>query len=274
MSKTIFITGATKGFGRLWAESFLKRGDNVIASSRDVAGLQDLTGAYKENFLAVKLDITNRAEAIEVIQKADGHFAGGIDVLINNAGYGIIGAVEEYSEEEARAQFDANFFGTLWTTQAVIPLFRAKGKGHILQLSSSLGLNTIPIYGLYSATKFAVEAISESLQQEVKGFGINVTIVEPGPYSTEFASSIIQTKSNVVYDGIKTAVANNPGLSEEAHGVPDATVEAIFTLVDSENPPLHFFLGSGGLGWTKHNFSNKVAEWEEWEEISSKAQGK
>lgn len=274
MSKTIFITGASKGFGRLWAEAFLKRGDKVIATSRNADSLKKLSEMYGDRFLAFELEITNRSEVFKVMEMANDHFPGGIDVLINNAGFGVIGTVEEYSEKEARDQFDVNFFGTLWTTQAILPIFREKGKGHIVQMSSVLGINTVPTCGIYSASKYAVEGLSEALQQEVKDFGIHVTLIEPTTYSTEFGSSAQYSVSNPAYDQVKAALAANPAFSEAASGIPTATIEALFAVVDSSHPPLHFFLGNAALGWTQYNYSAKLAEWEEWKDISAKAQGK
>ena len=166
MSKTIIITGASRGFGRIWAEAFLNRGDNVVATSRKAANLGPLADRYSKQFLGLELDVTDKAAAFDAVAKARARF-GTIDVLINNAGYSVFGAIEENSEQEARDQFEVNVFGTLWMTQAVLPGFRAQGHGHIVQLSSVLGINSLPTMGLYSATKFAVEGFSEALQAQL-----------------------------------------------------------------------------------------------------------
>lgn len=274
MSKTIFITGASTGFGKLWAEAFLKRGDNVAATSRNLDGIKHLSDKYGKAFLPIQLDITNRAKSFEAVNKAKAHF-GTLDVVINNAGYGVFGAIEENSEEEARAVVEANLFGTLWITQAALPIFREQGKGHIIQLSSVLGLNSLPTLGIYGATKFAVEGFSESLQAEVKEFGINVTLVEPNGYKTEFGGiSAVQSKAIAAYDKVKTEFRESAGMSEDATGNPEATVDAILQLVDSKNPPLRFLLGKLGHGWTKQNYASKFKEWEEWNDVAVKAHGK
>src|ERR1700744_4258130 len=174
MSKIIFITGASRGFGKIWADAFLKRGDKVVAAVRDTNDVQDLVAMYGQNVLAVKLDVTNRSAAFEAVAQAKAKF-GRIDVVINNAGYGQIGAAEEVSEQQAREQFDTNVFGTLWVTQAVLPVLRQQGSGHIINLSSILGLVGLPIFTWYNASKFAIEGFSESLAGEVAGFGIKVT---------------------------------------------------------------------------------------------------
>src|SRR6201996_6674048 len=181
MSKTIFITGASRGFGKIWAEAFLKRGDKVVATARDLSSLDDLVGKYGSNILPIKLDVNDRAADFAAIKQAKDHF-GSIDVLINNAGYGLFGSIEETTEKEAREQIETNFFGLLWATQAVLPIMREQKSGHIIQVSSVLGLVTLPVLGLYNASKFAVEGLSETLATEVAGFGIKVSLIEPNGY--------------------------------------------------------------------------------------------
>src|ERR1700748_1310202 len=188
MAKTIFITGASRGFGKLWAEALLQRGDKVIATARDLNILDELVAKYGDNVLPLQLDVNDRAAGFAAIAKAKEHF-GSIDVLINNAGYGLFGAIEETTEKEAREQMETNFFGLLWLSQAVLPVMRKQGHGHIIQLSSVLGLIAVPVLGLYNASKFAVEGLSETLAAEVKGFGINVTLIEPGGFATDWGSS-------------------------------------------------------------------------------------
>src|ERR1700761_2426436 len=205
MAKTIFITGASRGFGKLWAEALLQRGDKVIATARDPRTLDDLVGKYGDNILPLQLDVNDREADIAAIAKAKAHF-GSIDVLINNAGYGLFGTIEETSEKEAREQMETNFFGLLWLTQAVIPVMREQGHGHIIQLSSILGLVAVPVLGLYNASKFAVEGLGATLAAEVKGFGINVTLIEPNGFATDWASvSSAHTNAMAEYDAMKTA---------------------------------------------------------------------
>src|SRR5438067_10419301 len=150
MAKTIFITGASRGFGKIWAEAFLKRGDKVAATARDLSTLDELVKTYGEAVLPLKLDVTNRAACFAAISKAKDIF-GNIDVVINNAGYGLFGAIEEATEQEARDQIETNVFGLLWITQAALPVFREQGKGHLIQLSSVLGIAALPVLGIYNA---------------------------------------------------------------------------------------------------------------------------
>jgi len=273
MSKTIFITGASRGFGKIWAEAFLKRGDQVAGTSRNIESLAALKDKYGDSFLPLALDVNSRAQSFEAVQKAIDYF-GTLDVVINNAGYGVMGAVEEISEEDARALIDTNVLGTLWVTQAVLPLFRQNKKGHVIQLSSALGVNTLPTIGLYSATKYAVEALGEALQLEVKEFGIHVTLLEPNGFTTDFNSSTVQSKAIAAYDNMKAEFYASPGVSGDVYGDPNATVEAVFQVVDSDNPPHHFFLGNQAYPWTQQNYVEKLATWEAWKEVSAKAQGK
>lgn len=272
MSKVILITGATRGFGKIWAEAFLKRGDKVIATGRNLELLEDLSLKYGDQVHIVKLDVNDRLASFEVVRQAKENF-GRIDVLINNAGYGLFGAIEETSEEEARSQMETNFFGLLWLTQAVLPIMREQKSGHIIQISSFLGLVAIPVLGLYNASKFAVEGLSETLAAEVKDFGIHVSLVEPNGYTTDWAGqSAIQTNSMAEYEPVKEAfykAVSTPGIT----GNPEATTEAIFQLVDSANPPLRLLLGSFGYTMVKKVYEERLESFAQWKEVSDKAQG-
>lgn len=272
MAKTIFITGASRGFGKLWAEALLQRGDKVIATARDISTLDDLVHKYGDNILPLQLDVNDRAADIAAINKAKDHF-GSIDVLINNAGYGLFGSIEETSEQEAREQMETNFFGLLWLTQAVLPIMRAQKQGHIIQVSSVVGLITFPVLGLYNASKFAVEGLSETLTTEVKGFGINVTLVEPNSFATNWAgASAVHTTAMPEYDALKAAF--QAGFTDDMWGIPEATTDAVLKLIDSENPPLRLFLGKHAYPWVKQVYENRHAEWNSWNEISAAAHGK
>ena len=273
MSKTIFITGASRGFGKLWAEAFLDRGDNVVVTSRNMSSLKELADKYGSAVLPLELDITNRAACFDAVSKAKAHF-GSIDVVINNAGTGVFGAVEELAEQDARDIIDANLFGTLWITQAVLPILRAQGSGHILQLSSALGIYTFATLGIYSASKSAVEGLSEALSLEVKGLGINVTIVEPNGFATDFGASATQSTPIAAYDHMKAELYADPNMTAgDAYGDPKATAEAILKLVDSPNPPLRLFLGKKALPLAQQVYAERLAGWEEWKEVSAKAHG-
>jgi NAD(P)-dependent dehydrogenase (short-subunit alcohol dehydrogenase family) len=241
VAKTWFITGASKGFGREWAESALERGDRVAATARDLATLQPLIDAYGDAFLPLQLDVTDRARDFEAVQKAS-EFLGTLDVVVNNAGYGHFGMVEELSEEDVRSQLETNFFGALWITQAALPIMRAQGSGHIIQVSSIGGITAFPTVGAYHASKWALEAFSQSLSQEVADFGVKVTLIEPGGFSTDWAgpsakhSDEIEAYS-VVREARKRARASTPA------GDPKATRSAIMKVVDAEDPPLRIFFG-------------------------------
>lgn len=272
MAKTIFITGASRGFGKLWAEALLQRGDKVVATARDLSTLNDLVSKYGDNILPLQLDVNDRAADFAAIKKAKEHF-GSIDVLINNAGYGLFGAVEETTEQEAREQMETNFFGLLWLTQAVLPVMRQQGHGHIIQLSSILGLVTLPVLGLYNASKFAVEGLSQTLATEVKGFGINVTLVEPNGFATDWAgASSAHTVEIPEYDGVRAAF--RAGLTDDAFGDPEATTGAVLKLINSKNPPLHFFLGKHAYPFIKQVYESRYADWDNWAEVSATAHGK
>jgi len=271
MSKTIFITGASRGFGKFWTEAFLKRGDNVVATARDIRSLDDFTNRYENKFHPIQLDVNNRQSDFEAVQQAVNKF-GRIDVLINNAGYGLFGTIEETSEKEARDQMETNFFGLLWLTQAVLPFMRQQGHGHIIQVSSVLGLVTLPVMGVYNASKFAVEGLSETLATEVKNFGINVTLVEPNGFNTEWAgSSAISTQPLPLYDHSRKEL--DMLLSERPFGDPAATTNAILKLVDSQNPPLRLILGKVAYPWIKNIYKERYATWDAWSEVSIEAQG-
>ena len=273
MSKTIFITGASRGFGRLWAEAFLKRGDKVAATARNIETLKSLQQEYGDAILPLQLDVNSRQQSFDAMAKAKAHF-GTIDVVINNAGYGLFGTIEETSEQEARDQIETNVFGLLWVTQAALPIMREQGHGHIIQVSSVLGIATLPVLGIYNASKFAVEGLTETLASEVKGFGIKVTLVEPNGFATEWAgASAIQSQPIAAYDGVKQAFSE--GMSDlDSFGVPEATPQAILKLVDAENPPLRLFLGKVALPWTKQVYAERLATWDEWNEVSVAAHGK
>jgi NAD(P)-dependent dehydrogenase (short-subunit alcohol dehydrogenase family) len=270
-SKVWFITGTSKGFGRVWAEAALARGDRVAASARDVKTLAPLVKRYGDHVAAITLDVTDKTAVNAAIIEAHARF-GRLDVVINNAGYGLFGAIEEISEAEARAQLETNLFGALWVTQAVLPIMRAQGSGHIIQVSSIGGVNAFPTIGLYHASKWGLEAFSQSLAAEVAAFGIKVTIVEPGGYATDWGGpSAKRAKQMPAYDGARAAIAGFR--SSNVPGDPDATGLAMLKVVDTEDPPLRIFFGSGGLPMTRAEYARRIATWEKWNDISLEAQG-
>lgn len=269
--KVWFITGVSRGFGKVWAEAALQRGDKVVATARKKDALQDLIDTYKDSVLALELDVTNRKECFDVLKQAKDHF-GSLDVVINNAGYGQFGAIEELSEEEVREQMETNFFGALWVTQAVLPIMREQKSGHILQTSSIGGILAFPNIGIYNASKWALEAATESLSLEVSDFGIHVTLIEPGPYGTDWSgSSAKRAKENPAYDKVREARAKSRGSWKS--GDPNATAEAILKVVDAEQPPLRIFLGEQPIQWAEEQYKKRMDNWQQWQPVSAEAQG-
>jgi NAD(P)-dependent dehydrogenase (short-subunit alcohol dehydrogenase family) len=273
MSRTIFITGASRGFGKLWAEAFLKRGEKVAATARDLSALNDLASKYGDQILPVQLDVTDREAVNDAVTRVTQHF-GSIDILINNAGYGLFGTVEETTEQQARAQMETNFFGLLWVTQAVLPIMRQQKSGHIIQVSSFLGLTTLPMLGLYNASKFAVEGLSETIASEVAHLGIKFTLIEPNGFATEWAgNSAIQTTADIAdYAPVRAAFAES-GDNPDTWGKPEATVDAILQITDSANPPLRLLLGKLAYYGVESLYTKRLADIKEWKEVSIAAHG-
>jgi len=271
MAKTILITGASRGFGKLWAKAFLKRGDKVAATARKLSDLDDLVNEFGDRVVPIQLDVNNRNAVFESVKHANDSL-GSIDVLINNAGFGLFGTIEETSEEEARQQIETNVFGLLWVTQAVLPYMRKQGQGHIIQVSSVLGITTLPTLGIYNASKFAVEGLSETLATEVAGFGIKVSLIEPNGFATDWAgASASQAEPMDEYSAVHADF--KASLTPEIFGDPAATSPAVLKLVDSENPPLRLFLGNVAYPWVKQAYEQKLATWEEWKDVAAAAHG-
>ena len=271
MSKIIMITGASRGFGKIWATALLKRGDKVAATARNLEHLNDLVEEFGDAVFPIQLDVNDRAACFEAVNNAKAHF-GRIDVLINNAGFGLFGAIEETTEQQARAQMETNFFGLLWVTQAIVPVMREQKSGHIIQVSSFLGLVTLPVLGLYNASKYAVNGLSETLATEVKSFGINVSLIEPNGFTTDWSgASAFQTEANELYAPIKKAFAE--GASPDSWGNPETTAKAVLALIDSENPPLHFLLGKMAYPGVKQVYAARLAEFETWKDVAVEAHG-
>jgi len=273
MTKTWFITGASKGFGREWAIAALERGDNVAATARDPKTLDDLAERFGDRLLPQQLDVDDRAAVFETVRAAHDHF-GGLDIVVNNAGYGQFGMIEELSEDEARRQFETNVFGALWVTQAALPFLREQGSGHILQVSSIGGVNAFPVLGLYHASKWGLEAFSQSLAAEVAEFGIKVTIVEPAGYSTDWRGpSSVQAEQLPIYDGVRDYRAKLFSGPLAEPGDPQATGSVILELVDADEPPLRVFLGSGTLDMIRAEYERRLENWERWDGLANAAQG-
>jgi len=267
-----FITGSSRGFGREWAIAALERGDSVAATARDTGSLDDVVQRFGDKILPLKLDVTDRSAVYAAVAAARERF-GRLDVVVNNAGYGQFGAVEELSEAEARDQIETNLFGALWVTQAALPILRAQGSGHILQVSSIGGISAFPSVGIYHASKWALEGISQTLAQEVAPFGIKVTLIEPGGYSTDWGgSSAKHATAMTEYDAAREQMQQRRAAA--VPGDPTATREAVLKVVDAENPPLRIFFGDGPLAIATRDYESRLATWREWEPVSIEAQGK
>ncbi len=273
MSKTWFITGTSRGFGREWAIAALERGDRVAATARNAESLDDLAQKYGDALLPITLDVTDREADLAAVGQAHDHF-GGLDIVVNNAGYGHFGMVEEITEDEARAQIETNLFGALWVTQAALPYLREQGSGHIIQVSSIGGISAFPLVGIYHASKWGLEGFSQALAQEVAGFGIHVTLVEPGAFSTDWAGSSSKLSAE------RPAYAETHRATQEARakragnpGDPEATREAILRVVDAEEPPLRVFFGEAPLAIATADYEQRLRTWNEWQPVALIAQG-
>jgi NAD(P)-dependent dehydrogenase (short-subunit alcohol dehydrogenase family) len=270
-NKTWFITGTSRGFGREWAAAALDRGDRVAGTARDPSTLDDLAERYGDALLALPLDVTDRGAVFDTVARAHDHF-GGLDIVVNNAGYGQFGMVEELSEADARDQIETNLFGALWVTQAALPYLREQGSGHILQVSSIGGISAFPEVGMYHASKWGLEGLSQALAQEVKEFGINVTLIEPGGFSTDWGGSSAR-HSNELPAYKQAHEASNRRRSGNTPGDPRASAEAVLRVVDADEPPLRVFFGSAPLGMAERDYEGRLRTWREWQPVSELAQG-
>jgi NAD(P)-dependent dehydrogenase (short-subunit alcohol dehydrogenase family) len=271
--KTWFITGTSRGFGREWAIAALERGDQVAATARNIASLDELVAKYGDAIWPIALDVTDRDAAFAAVRQAHAHF-GRLDIIVNNAGYGHFGMVEELSEADIRAQLETNVLGALWVTQAALPFLREQGSGHILQVSSIGGISAFLNVGAYHASKWALEGMSQSLSLEVARFGIKVTLIEPAGYSTDWAGSSARHSAELpAYDQTRAEAAEARAKRFTRPGDPTATRQAILTLVDSENPPLRLFLGESPLGIATADYESRLASWREWQPVAVAAQG-
>ncbi len=269
-AKTWLITGAGRGFGRVWTEAALGRGDRIAATARDVAALTPLAEAWGDAVLPIELDVTDREAAFAAVAKAHGQF-GSLDVVVNNAGYGLFGMAEEVTGEQARRQIDTNLLGPLWVTQAALPVLRGQGHGHIIQVSSVGGVFALPGLGLYHASKWGLEGWTSSLALEVRPFGIKVTLVEPAGFATGWqGSSAVRATPLPAYDDLR---ANMPVSASARRGDPDATGPAILAIADADEPPLRVFLGDQPLPLLRAEYERRIAEWEAWDDLSRRAFG-
>jgi NAD(P)-dependent dehydrogenase (short-subunit alcohol dehydrogenase family) len=268
-----FITGCSTGFGRELAKLVLERGYRAVITARDPAKIRDLTAGHEGRALALKLDVTDKAEVAEAVKQAEAKF-GSIDVLVNNAGYGYIGALEESEEAEVRALMETNFFGLARMIHAVLPGMRRRRRGSIVNISSIGGLVGFPGVGYYNASKFAVEGLSEALSKEVAPLGIKVLVVEPGPFRTDWAGRSLKKSSQQIPEYAESAGAFRErieGGSGKQVGDPVRAGEAIIKALESDNMPLRLVLGAIALERARIKIGELRGELDAWEETSLSA---
>lgn len=273
MGKVWFITGTSRGFGYEWADAALERGDRVAATARDAASLHGLVEKYGDAVLPLTLDVKSREAAFAAVRQAHDHF-GRLDVIVNNAGYGQFGLIEELSEAEVRDQFETNVFGALWVTQAALPFLRAQGSGHIIQVSSIGGISAFGGIGIYNASKWALEGFSQALATEVRPLGISVTLIEPGGFDTDWGGSSARHAQPLdayaeVHEQMRQARASRVA----APGDPQATRGPILKIVDAAEPPLRVFFGEAPLAIATRDYESRLALWREWQPVALEAQG-
>lgn len=268
MSKRWFITGASAGFGYEFVRAAAARGDRVVATSRAVAGLQPLVDEFGDLVVPLALDVTDRSAAFAAMELAVEKLDG-VDIVVNNAGYGQFGRIEELSEAESRDQMDVNFFGALWITQAALPVMRAQRSGHLVQISSIGGVGAFGGVGIYNASKWALEAMSEALSKEVQGFGINVTLVEPGPFRTLWggANAHYATPMPEYVEALGNQQEDRAeGVGTEV-GDPVRAAAALLTVVDAPRPPLRILMGAMACDTAPRLYERRLEEWRLWDEL-------
>ncbi len=267
--RTWFITGASRGLGRAFARAALDRGDRVAAAARTVTG-DDFDARHADRLLTLPLDVTDRAAVTAAVATAASHF-GALDIVVNNAGTMSMGMLEEFTEAEARAQFEVNLFGALWVTQAALPHLRAQRSGHIVQISSVAALAGFPSTGVYSASKFALEGFTEALALEAAAFDVKVSIVQPGGYWTDLYSSMTTTTPLDAYAPLR-ADLERQWAEGSIDSDPHLAAEALLRLVDSDDPPLRLLLGSMVYDLAFDISNRRMATWASWEPVSRAAE--
>ncbi|MGP3960991.1 SDR family NAD(P)-dependent oxidoreductase [Nonomuraea sp. 3N208] len=277
MSKVWFVTGSSRGLGRNFVEAALSRGDRVAATARNTASLDELVTAYGDAVLPLELDVADKAAVFESVQRAKEHF-GRLDVIVNNAGYAQVGAVEELTERELRDQLETNLFGAVWVIQAALPYLREQRSGHIIQLSSAAGVIAMPLGGAYHASKWALEGLNEALAGEVADFGVKVTIIEPGGFATRDGKNPDplanghMAQTDPAYDGLRRRLGAVAG--KQPAGDPAAAAQALLKLVDSDNPPLRVLFGQGFYPMLQQVYADRLKTWADWQDLSAEAHGK
>jgi NAD(P)-dependent dehydrogenase (short-subunit alcohol dehydrogenase family) len=271
-SRTWFITGTSRGFGREWAFAALERGDRVVGTARNPSSMDDIAAEHgRDRFLPLQLDVTDRGAAFDAVRTAHDHF-GELDIVVNNAGYGHFGTIEELTEMEARDQIETNLFGALWVTQAALPILREQRRGHLLQVSSIGGISAFPTVGIYHASKWGLEGFSQALAQEVRDFGIHVTLIEPGGFSTDWAGdSARHSEPIAAYDEVRAERQRR--WSGNAPGDPVSSAAAVLRVVDADPPPLRCFFGKSPLATAEADYASRLKNWHDWQPVAELAQG-
>ncbi|MEV1246644.1 SDR family NAD(P)-dependent oxidoreductase [Nonomuraea sp. NPDC050022] len=277
MSKVWFVTGSSRGLGRSFVEAALSRGDKVAAAARKAESLDDLVAAYGDAVLPLAMDVTDKAAVFESVARAAEHF-GRLDVIVNNAGYAQVGAVEELTEQQLRDQLETNLFGAVWVVQAALPYLREQRSGRIIQLSSAAGLIAMPLGGAYHASKWALEGLNEALAGEVADFGVKVTIIEPGGFATRSGKNPDplnnghMAEPDPAYAGLRRRLGAMAG--KLPAGDPAAAAQALLKLVDSDNPPLRVLFGQGFHPMIQQAYADRLKMWADWQDLSLEAHGK
>ena len=264
------ITGCSTGLGRAIAQQALKSGYRVVASARNPSTVADIVARHEDTALAVELDVTDKDQVDAAVAQAESHF-GAVDVLINNAGYGYVAAIEEGENADVRAMFETNVFGTWNMIRAVLPGMRSRKRGHIVNMSSLGGIVTFPAVGFYHMTKFAVEGMSESLAQETAPFGIGVTVVEPGAFRTDFRGRSMKQSKIRLPDYAETAGKARDGILAshgKQQGDPACGARAIITAVEAQSPPMHLVIGGDALDLVRKKITTFQQELDRWEEVT------
>lgn len=270
MSKVWFITGCSTGFGRELAKYTIEQGNKVVVTSRKTSDVEDIVAGNDDNSVAIQLDVTKPEQIKKAVQQAIDKF-GRIDVLVNNAGIGYFGAVEESEEEEVRRMFEINFWGLAHMTQEVLPIMRKQRSGQIVNIASIGGLVGFPAVGFYNATKFAVDGFSESLAKEVAHLGIKVTVIAPSGFRTDWAGRSANDSKTQIEDYNESARKNQDtirGYSGNQPGDPAEAAKAIVKAVDAENPPLRLLLGKGALSGARTKLDLMKKDFDTWEETT------
>jgi NAD(P)-dependent dehydrogenase (short-subunit alcohol dehydrogenase family) len=266
------ITGASRGFGRSFTEAALAAGDRVAATARDTSSLGDLAAEHGDAVVPIELDVTDHDAAFAAVRQAH-DCLGRLDVVVNNAGYGLAGAVEEVSEEQARRQIEVNLFGALWVTQAALPIMREQGSGWIVQVSSIGGLAAFPLTGIYHASKWALEGFSESLRQEVGPLGIKVLMVEPSGFRTDWAGSSMDRAEPIdAYQGIEAIASRRAAQREENNGSqpgnPELAARALLDTLDRDDPPFRLLLGNVAYDVAVDRYQSRLDEFRAGEQVA------